>query len=182
MQRGKFIKVISKEKCWGKLSLVQGKRNRVSVSVWIYPGALRVTQYLLHYDTGSTLRQEDKLFTPNPVIYWPVVDPEIVRVTPSEAVPISLVQLYRKNGVVSSWLLSHTAATPGYTGPGKEVWPGAAFWVITGTAAAQASPISYPDDCGDLLTATAACLVSSIYFLYCICGHHLNLNFNCIIH
>ena len=65
-----------------------GERNRVSVSVWIYPGTQRVLQYLLYYDTGSTLRQEDQTFTPSPVIYWPVADPGMVRVIPSEAVPI----------------------------------------------------------------------------------------------
>lgn len=185
MQRGKFIKVISKEKCWGKLSVAQGERNRVSISVWIYQGALRVLQYLLYYDIGSTLRQEDQPFTPNPVIYWPVVDTGIVRIIPSEAVPIFSGAIVQKQ-----WGCELLAAQP-YDSYSWVHWPSegdltrcnmaTTFRVIISTTAAQASIISYPDNYSNILTALLLLvLLPSIYFLYCIWSHHLNFKSNCI--
>ena len=61
--------------------------------------------------------QEDQSFTPNPIIYWPVVDPGMVRIIPSEAVPI-----FSGANVQKQWGCEFLAAQP-YSSYSWVHWP-----------------------------------------------------------
>ena len=91
--------------------------------------------------------QEDQSFTPNPVIYWPVVDPGMVRIIPSEAVPF-----FSGANVHKQWGCEFLAAQS-YNSYSWVPWPSerdmtrcnmsSTFCVIIGTTAVQPSIISY---------------------------------------